>query len=188
MPRVAVTGIGVISALGMKTAEFWRALQNGESGIRAIEAIDAEQLRFKNVAQVRGFQAQTGPRESTCLHGPVAQFAVLSAGEAIAHANVEWTPLLRENAIVVTGSCMGAGCAEQDGYRELFLRAKSHVHPLTIPLAMDNAGTSQICMYFGIKGPAFYDLDRVCLFGTCLGPSILDGSLRAGATRCRRRK
>jgi len=155
MPRVVVTGIGVISALGLNAQEFWEALHHGFSGIRPIDTIDDGQLRFKNVAQVPGFspEAEFPPGQLACMDR-FAQFAVFSAREAIAHANVEWTPPLREKAIVVTGSCMGGRSAEEDGYRALFLK-KSRIHPLTIPLAMSNAGASHISMCHGIKGPVF---------------------------------
>ena len=53
--RVVVTGLGVISALGGTSGEFWQALQAGRSGIAPIEAVDRALLRFSNGAEVRNY-------------------------------------------------------------------------------------------------------------------------------------
>src|SRR5580692_4961919 len=87
--------------------------------------------------------------------GVNAKVGVLSSREAIAHAKVEWTRQLREKATIVTGSCMGGGRSQEDGYREVFQKGRSRVHPLTIPLTMSNAGASHISMFNGILGPTF---------------------------------
>jgi nodulation protein E len=156
MLRVAVTGIGVISAIGLNQLEFWRALQGGSCGIRPIESVDASQIRFKNAAEVRGYVPEAEFQAFELSHmDRFAQFAVLAAREAIAQGSVEWTAQLREKAAIVTGCCMGGRSTEEAGYRELFQHGRSRVHPLTIPLSMSNAGTSQISMRYGIQGPAF---------------------------------
>lgn len=162
MHRVVVTGIGVISALGNNTAGFWESLSAGTSAIREIESIDVSQIRFKNAAEIRNylpedhFEAKDIP-----FMDRFAQFAVLSAREALTHAGIEWTPGLRENTAVITGSCLGGRGAEESGYWELFHNNKTRVHPLTIPLSMSNAGASHICMQFGIEGPA-YTVSTAC--------------------------
>jgi 3-oxoacyl-(acyl-carrier-protein) synthase len=58
MRRVVITGIGVISALGLSTAEFWAALREGLSGIAPIESVDVSKLRFHNGAEVRGYDVR----------------------------------------------------------------------------------------------------------------------------------
>jgi nodulation protein E len=162
MRRVAITGIGVISALGFGQTEFWQSLRSGCSGVRPIKSIDASQIRFKNAAEVRGYIPETEflPDELTFMDR-FAQFAVLAAREAITQAGVEWTPQLREKAAIVTGSCIGGRGAEEAGYWELFHNGRSRVHPLTIPLGMSNAGASHISMRYGIQGPA-YTISTAC--------------------------
>lgn len=156
MPRVAVTGVGVICAIGRNQLEFWDALQSGTCGIRPIQSIDSSQIRFKNAAEVVGYIPEAEFQSSDLMFmDRFAQFAVLAANEAISQANVEWTPQLRERAAIVTGSCMGGRSAEESGYRELFQHGRSRVHPMTIPLSMSNAGASHISMRYGIQGPAF---------------------------------
>jgi nodulation protein E len=162
MHRVVVTGTGVISALGHNTAGFWQSLTTGTSGIREIENIDTSQIRFKHGAEVRGYVPEEYfEAKDISLMDRFAQFAVLSAREALAEAGIEWTQTLREETAVITGSCLGGRGAEESGYWELFHNGKSRVHPLTIPLSMSNAGASHICMQFGIEGPA-YTISTAC--------------------------
>ena len=85
-----------------------------------------------------------------------AQFAVIAAREAVADAGIEWTPELRENAAIITGSCVG-GQSTEDHRLSSKSTSTGHnrVHPLTIPKTMANAGASHISMEFGITGPSF---------------------------------
>jgi nodulation protein E len=84
-----------------------------------------------------------------------AQFAVIAAREAVASAGVQWTSAVRENAAIVTGSCVGGQTAQDVGFQELYKLGHNRVHPLTIPKTMANAGASHISMEFGITGPSF---------------------------------
>lgn len=164
MRRVVVSGMGVISALGRETASFAASLAAGRSGIGPITLVDAEhlQLRFRNGAEVSGFRAEDyfDAREASLMER-FAQFAVIAATEAITQAGIAWTPELREETAIVTGSCLGGRGVEEAGYWELFHHNKSRVHPLTIPLSMTNAGASHISMRFGIEGPA-YTVSTAC--------------------------
>ena len=156
MPRVVITGIGVISALGLDQHCFWQSLLHGRSGIAPIQSVDVSQLRFKNAAEVTGYNPDLyfSPKQLGFMDR-FAQFAVIAAREAVASAGVEWTPELRESTAIVTGACIGGRATEESGYWELFHHGRNRVHPLTIPLGMANAGASHISMEFGVYGPTF---------------------------------
>src|ERR1039458_8322859 len=155
MRRVAITGMGVISALGRDTAEFARALAEGRSGIAPIESIDTSQLRFQNGAEVKGYSHKPYFEDRRAdFIDRFAQFAVIAAREAIADAGVEFTAELRESAAIITGSCVGGQSTEDIGFQELYKLGHNRVHPLTIPKTMANAGASHISMEFGITGPS----------------------------------
>ena len=158
--RVVITGIGVISALGLRGADFWQSLAACRSGIGPLRSrvarLEASPLRSYDVAEVPGYdpEATFEPRELSFMDR-FTQFAVLSAAEAIGQAGIEWTPELRGRTAVITGSCMGGRGAEETGYWELFHNGRTRVHPLTIPLSMSNAGASHISMRWGLQGPAW---------------------------------
>jgi len=156
MRRVAITGVGAICALGRTAAEFAEALCRGRSGIGPIESTDTSQMRFQNGAEVKGYSHQPyfDDRRADFMDR-FAQFAVIAAREAVADSGVEWTPELRENAAIVTGSCVGGQSTEDIGFQEVYKLGHNRVHPLTIPKTMANAGASHISMEFGITGPSF---------------------------------
>ena len=156
MRRVAITGVGAISAIGRNTAEFAESLRQGRPGIGPIESTDCSQLRFQNGAEVHGYSHQPyfDDRKADFMDR-FAQFAVIAAREAVECAGVVWTPELRENAAIVTGSCVGGQSAQDTGFVEVYKLGRNRVHPLTIPRTMANAGASHISMEFGIVGPSF---------------------------------
>lgn len=154
--RVVVTGIGVVSALGKNAHEFWEALVKGESGIGQIRQLDISALKFKNGAEVRNW-APEEHFESKQLDfiDRFAQFAVVAAREAVADAGIEWSPSLREQTAVVTGSCVGGKSSEDIGYQDLYIHKKPRISPFSVMRSMGNAGASHICIDMGITGPAF---------------------------------
>jgi nodulation protein E len=166
--RVAITGVGVISALGLNQTDFWNALKAGRSGIGPITPADVgtlrdpSTLRFKNAAEVKGFERELHfPGKNLALVDRFAQMAIVAAREAVEESRLEWTDDLRERSAVITGSCMGGRAAEEIGYWELFHHGRVRVNPLTIPLGMANAGASHISIEYGIHGPT-YTISTAC--------------------------
>jgi nodulation protein E len=181
MRRVAITGIGAISAIGRTVAEFARSLAQGCSGIGPIESTDVSQIRFRNGAEVKGYShAPYFEDRHADFIDRFAQFAVIAAREATADAGVEWTPELRESTAIVTGSCVGGQSTEDIGFHEVYKLGHNRVHPLTIPKTMANAGASHISMEFGITGPSF-TLSTACSSAAhAIGQAF--GMVRSGAT------
>src|SRR3984957_13738678 len=167
--RVVISGMGVISALGLDQQGFWHSLVSGQSGIGPIPSdvgpvaeMGMNQVRFKNGAAVIGYSPEAYfPRKTVTFMNRFAQFSVVAAREAVTMARVEWTEELRDSAAIITGSCMGGRFTEEMGYWELFHHGRHRVHPLTIPLGMSNAGVSHISMEFGLHGPA-YTISTAC--------------------------
>ena len=98
--RVVITGLGVISAIGKNCVEFWAAIQEGRSGIAPIEAVDMATITFKNGAEVRGFDPKEffDKREDRTLLDPFAQFALISAREAVGDAGITFDDGLQQRA------------------------------------------------------------------------------------------
>ncbi len=154
--RVAVTGVGVLSALGPDRAAFWQGLRGGRSAIGPIRAVDTADFPFKNGAEVANYdpRAHFGKRDADLLDR-FAQFAVVAAREALEDAGLRGDQAPPAASAVVTGSCLGGQIAEEDGYMDLFARGRARMHPFSIPRAMANAGASAIAMEFGLRGPSF---------------------------------
>jgi nodulation protein E len=173
MRRVAITGVGAISALGRNAGEFAESLRQGRSGIGPIQSAGCGELRFQNGAEVPEYSHQPyfDDRRADFMDR-FAQFAVIAAREAVASAGVEWTPAMRENAAIVTGSCVGGQNAQDAGFTEVYKLGHNRVHPLTIPRTMANAGASHIAMEFGITGPSFTISTACSSAGHAIGQAL----------------
>ena len=156
MRRVAITGLGVISALGKDAHEFWDALRSGRSGIAAIQQVDTSTFRFRNGAEVRGYDPSAHFEGNAAdFLDRFAQFAVISAREALRDSGLQLTAALQTRAAIVTGSCVGGQNSEDAGFADVYRDGKTRVHPLTIPKTMANAGASAVAMELGVTGPTF---------------------------------
>ena len=163
MPRrVAVTGLGVISAIGHNSGEFWQSLQQGRPGIAMLQAVDPALLRFSNGAEVRNYTpAQYFDEKELGLLDRFAQFGVIAAREGIAAAGIQWTPELRESTAIITGSCVGGQTTEDEGFVNLYRNNIPRVNPFTIPRTMENAAASRISLETGVVGPT-YTISTAC--------------------------
>ena len=156
MKRVVITGVGVVSGLGNNAGEFWRALSAGRSGIGPITKADVANMRFKNAAEVRGFNEKEHFEDKMLLWlDPFAIYGIVSAREAIADSGIEFTEALRDRAGVITGNCLGGKTTEGELYRRLYLEKQERFPPTTIPRAMANAVSSHVSIEFGLTGATF---------------------------------
>jgi nodulation protein E len=160
--RVAVTGMGVISALGCGREAFWKGLTEGRSGIRPMTLVAEGSLKFRNGAEVPNYNPSEYFDEKE--HGFLdrfAQFAAIAAREAVRDAGLEFSGGLCERTAIVTGSCVGGKATEDQGFHDLYKLGVSRFPPLSIPKAMANAGASRISLEFGITGPV-YTVSTAC--------------------------
>jgi nodulation protein E len=166
MNRVVITGIGVVSPVGCGLNEFWSALVDGRSGIRAIENIPTERLNTRIAAQVLDFvpDAHFDPKR-VGQFDRFAQFAVVAARAAVRDAGLELDEELALEVATVIGTGAGGHITIDDSYLKLYGENSPKVHPLTIPRMMVNAAASQISMDLGLKGPTFTTA-TACASGT----------------------
>ncbi|MGA6958198.1 MAG: beta-ketoacyl-[acyl-carrier-protein] synthase family protein [Candidatus Acidiferrales bacterium] len=160
--RVAVTGLGIISPLGLNLQESWISLSKGLSAIGPIKTVDCSALRFQNGAEVRDYDPLKyfeGGKDNYIDR--FAQFSVVAAREALRNSGVQLTPELRENSAIVCGSAVGGQAAIESGFEDLWVQGRGRVHPLTIPKTMANAGASHIAMDMGLSGPT-YTVSTAC--------------------------
>jgi nodulation protein E len=162
--RVVITGLGIISPLGLNVEENWKNLSEGRSAIGPIKSVDFTKvaMRFQNGAEVHGYDPVMhfeGGKEAYIDR--FAQFSVVAAREALRDSGLELTPALKEQSAIVCGSAVGGQSAIEAGFEDLWVSDRGRVHPLTIPKTMANAGASHISMDLGLSGPA-YTVSTAC--------------------------
>ncbi|MBX3290676.1 MAG: beta-ketoacyl-[acyl-carrier-protein] synthase family protein [Acidobacteria bacterium] len=156
MKRVVITGIGVVSAIGNSAGDFWTSLSTGRSGIGPITKVDTAEMRFKNAAEVRGFDALAyfDDRQLISLD-TFSQFGIAAAREAIKDSGIEFDDELRDRTGIVTGSCLGGKETEDAFFYDLYANKKNRVPPIAIPRSMSNAVASHVSIEHGLTGATF---------------------------------
>jgi nodulation protein E len=162
--RVVVTGLGIVSPLGLNVADTWESLSEGRPGIRPLQSKEVSGItaKIQNGAQVQGFNPEQHFESGRDAYlDRFAQFSVVAAREAMRDSGLELTPNLRENGAVICGSAVGGQAAIETGFEDLYVSGRGRVHPLTIPKTMANAGASGISMDLGVMGPT-YTVSTAC--------------------------
>lgn len=184
--RVAITGLGIVCALGDDAQKCWAALCDGRSGITPIQCVDVGGLRFQNGAEVTNFRPEQhfeGSRRD--LLDRFSQFAVVAARQAVTDAGWQ-APFSDPHKIaIVTGTAMGGQITQDRGFQDIYRDNRPRPHPFTIPLTMANAGASHISTEFGITGPCF-TISTACASAThAIGQAfwmVRNGVVRAAIT------
>jgi 3-oxoacyl-[acyl-carrier-protein] synthase II len=152
--RVVVTGLGVISPIGLAVDEFWENLAGGVSGVGRIKQFDASDLVVQIAAEVDDFDpAAYMDAKSARRMGRFAQFSVAASRQALEHSGYQVSPHneYETGAIVATG---GGGCQEiMDETQVLLERGPDRVNPLFVPAMISNMASCQVSITFGLKGP-----------------------------------
>jgi 3-oxoacyl-[acyl-carrier-protein] synthase II len=154
--RVVITGMGCVTPIGVGRAEFWRALQDGASGVRRIESFDVSQSPVKIAAEVQDFdwEAQLAPKDRR--HVPrTVPLALASAREALEDARLQPSDLSLEErrqfgAVIGTGGGGLAFTERQYGYWYTGEQTKASVY--TIPSSTHGGLSSELSMAFGLRG------------------------------------
>ncbi|MGI9075053.1 MAG: beta-ketoacyl-[acyl-carrier-protein] synthase family protein [Bryobacteraceae bacterium] len=156
MNRVAVTGLGLVCALGNSVPECWGRLAAGKSCIARLREPGTPPYKFQNGAEAWSFNASDHFSDKDLLMlERFAQFAAVAAREAVIQSGLSFKGELADHSAVITGSSVGGQFSEEEGYQRLYRDRNPRVAPLTIPRTMANAGASRISLEFGITGPAY---------------------------------
>lgn len=156
--RVVVTGMGVVSPIGIGVSAFWKAALAGQSGISAITSFDPfpmDGYRSKVAGQVRDFAVE---RFIDSAHGErvdrYAQFALVATKEALADSGLQMEKENPHRVGVIVGAGMGGMVMGEREITQLYQQQKPHrVHPNFIPVITLNSASGIIAMAYGAKGP-----------------------------------
>jgi 3-oxoacyl-[acyl-carrier-protein] synthase II len=162
MRRVVVTGIGLVTPLGIGTDNTWRRLLAGESGLRSIQSFDVSDLPAKIAGQVPRGSTEEGLFNTDDWVPPKDQkkmdlFIVYAIGAAVqAVEDSGWKPQDDESR-ERTGVMIGSGIGGLPGIAEMALtlheRGPRRVSPFFIPASLINLASGNVSIRYGFKGP-----------------------------------
>jgi 3-oxoacyl-[acyl-carrier-protein] synthase II len=154
--RVVVTGLGIVSALGLDTVSTWQNLIAGKSGIDTITLFDAAQYGTRFAAEVKSFDPTAYVNRKEARHmDRFAQFAIAASFQALKHANLVIDDQNRDKIGVIIGSGVGGLATLQEQIVNLFQNGPDRVNPFLVPMMIADSASGQVSILFGAKGPNF---------------------------------
>lgn len=154
--RVVVTGMSVVTALGLEVAEFWERLCAGKSGIARIGRFDSSDFKVHFGGEVKDFKPETwiDPKECKRLDR-FCQFAMVAAQAAVRQSGLDLAnhPDPYRCGVLI-GSGIGGLNEIEAQHAILFDRGPNRVSPFMIPKLIVNAASGSVSVHFGLKGPS----------------------------------
>ncbi|HWW82183.1 MAG TPA: beta-ketoacyl-ACP synthase II, partial [Vicinamibacterales bacterium] len=152
--RVVVTGIGLVSSLGIGTEANWAALTAGRSGVGAITKFDATQFATRIAGEVRGFDPLNFVEKKDVKKMDVfIQYAIAASQFAVDDASLTITPEIAPNVGVFIASGIGGFTTIEREHKALLEGGPRKISPFFIPSAIINLAAGQVSIRFGAKGP-----------------------------------
>jgi 3-oxoacyl-[acyl-carrier-protein] synthase II len=164
--RVVVTGIGLVTPLGIGLEENWSGLMNGKSGIGPITRFDATAYTTKIAGEVKDFQPEDYiPKKDVRKMDPFLRFALGAAHLAMEDAKLKIDPDMSSRAGVVMGCGLGGLLTIEESHKMILDVGPKKVSPFFIPMIISNMAPGLISIYHGAKGPNF-SVQTACAAGT----------------------
>ena len=152
--KVVVTGVGLVSPVGIDTEPTWRALLEGRSGVAPITLFDASQHSTRFAAEVKGFDPLNWvEKKEVKKMDRFIQFAVAAADFAIKDSGLTVGPHNSERIGVYIGSGIGGFATIEREHTELMKGGPRRVSPFFIPSAIANLASGWVSIRSGARGP-----------------------------------
>jgi 3-oxoacyl-[acyl-carrier-protein] synthase II len=162
MRRVVISGLGIVSPLGVGVDNVWQRLTAGQSGLRPIQSFDVSDLPAKIAGTIPRGSKEEGLFNADEYMEPKDQrkndtfihYAMAAADEAVADSG--WTPSDlegQERTGVLIGSGIGGLQWIAEGSLQLQERGPRRISPFFIPAALINLASGQVSIRYGFKGP-----------------------------------
>jgi 3-oxoacyl-[acyl-carrier-protein] synthase II len=152
--RVVVTGVGLVSPLGIGTEANWEALCAGRSGIGPITRFDAAQFSARIAGEVKNFDPlQYVDKKDVKKMDIFIQLAIAASQYAMDDAKLKVSPEMSTRTGVFIASGIGGFTTIEREHKALLEGGPRRISPFFIPAAIINLAAGQVSIRFGAKGP-----------------------------------
>ena len=193
MPRrVVVTGVGLISALGLTAEDTWSGVLASRCGVRSITQFDATKFSARIAAEVDGFDPlRFIEKKELKKVGRFIQFAIAASDEALSSSGLKITSENDERVGVYIGSGIGAFEVIEREHRILLEKGPDRISPFFIPATIVNLASGNVSIRSGAKGPNSATSTACTTSAHCIGDSFrliqhgyADAMICGGAEAC----
>jgi len=152
--RVVITGVGLVTPIGIGKEEFWQSLIQGKSGIDKISYFDTSEYPTKIAAEVKNFNYMNfiSPKEANRMDKST-QFSIVSAMLALEDSELEITEINSHSTGVIIGSGIGGIGTFEKQHKILLENGPRRVSPFFVPMMISNISAGEIAIKIGAKGP-----------------------------------
>jgi 3-oxoacyl-[acyl-carrier-protein] synthase II len=171
--RVVVTGVGVVTPIGIGVEAFWDSLKNGRSGVGRVTFFDTADYPCKIDAEVKGFEPEKYiDRKTIRRMDRFTQFALAAADMAIRDAGLDTAKLDSERVGVIVGSGIGGLSTIEEEHDVLRQRGARRVSPFLIPRLIANIAPGEIAIRWGYTGPNYAVSSACATSNHAIGDSL----------------
>lgn len=151
--RVVVTGIGLLSALGLNTPENWKSIREGQVGIGPLTKVHLPEVDIHLAAELKDFQAEEHfERKALRRMDPVTIYGIVAAREAFRESALEQDQFDPERSgVIVSSGIGGLGTIEKE-HSTGITSGFNRISPFFIPLSISNMTAGTVAMELGFKG------------------------------------
>jgi 3-oxoacyl-[acyl-carrier-protein] synthase II len=172
--RVVITGFGVVTSIGLNGEQFWQSLIAGKSGVDLITHFDTDGYSTKIAAEVKGFDPEMHfDKKEVRRLDPFAQYAIVSAREAVKKAEINFDNEDKNRFGVIIGSGIGGILSFENEVRKMLEQGPRRISPFFITQMISNIAAGHISMEFGLKGPNFATVSACATSGHAIGAATM---------------
>ena len=154
LPRVVVTGIGLLTPVGNDVASTWKALSQGKSGVGPITCYDSSRFRVHFGAEVKNFDPTLYmDRKEMRRTDPYERFAIATAKQALAQSGLQITKDNADDIGVYIGSGIGGLTTWHDQFKVLFEKGPERISPHFPNMIIVDGAPGIVSIMTGAKGP-----------------------------------
>jgi 3-oxoacyl-[acyl-carrier-protein] synthase II len=171
--RVVVTGMGVVTPIGLGVEEYWKNLVEGKSGAGPITYFDVSMYETRFACEIKGFKATDYlDRKAAQRMDPFAQFAVISADMAIADAALPLDSIDPDRVGVVYGSGIGGMSTYDIQFKNYMQGGPRRISPFFIPMLIPDIACGYISMKHRLKGPNYATVSACATASHAIGDAF----------------
>ena len=171
--RVVVTGMGVISPLGLNAKETWDGLLAGHSGADRIQRFDPSQLDVQFACEVKGFDSQDYMERKEAKRADLfVQYAIGAAQQALSNAGMNGSVPDPERTGVVIGSGIGGIFTFEEQCRISIEQGPKRVSPFFVPMFIPDMASGLVSIRIGAKGPNYCTVSACASSAHAIGESM----------------
>ena len=164
--RVVITGLGLVTPLGIGVEETWSALCKGKSGIGEVTKFDTSEYDTKIAGEVKGFRQEDFlPKKEARRTQLFIAYAIAATRMALEDSKLVIDGTNSTRVGVITGCGLGGLQILEDMTNHIEKKGPKRVTPFLIPTMIGNMAPGMISIHFGAKGPNS-SLSTACAAGT----------------------